>query len=604
MIVTWMFASSLVGAALFFVGGYLMRGMRVEPGGAALAPNLPPPVSAGDGAELADLRSQRAALQGELDRSKAEVKQQQSQSKKQEGDLKKQEQQFRDKETQFKEKEAASAKTVAELRSVAASAASGDDDDSEKTQVTKKADDSAALRTELLRVKADAAQRDRATTKKTAELQAAVKTAEAKASEQTKMLEKAKKEAGKKPAAAKGEDSSALRKEIEQLKGQRDELAAKAIEELGKLGVPKPLLKRLLGSDGGAAAEPAKSAVKNTMMGAPGAAAANDAEAKKLRGELEKIKADAATAEKAAKAEAAELRTLLEQAQASVGDDTVVRPTVDSDEALAKAESKAKELEGKITQLQLTVRTAEEKSAQSDRLNEQLDEAREELKELENDSVSMKEHQELKAKQRDMLVKAQMMQQRVAELERYADEAVELRQKSGESAAILQEVEALRENKKDLEAKLFATGYREEKTASGPGPKAPLPRKKGEEVSVGTSLDDHLDSVIKRGEAEALVISDEQGLLLSSAGEVEIHEALAVVASMVQQLGERSSELLPLTKMRSAELVDGNGASLYAHSIEVEGSFLTVAALRNQAVEHGLGEVVGDLARIIQRIES
>jgi len=200
----------------------------------------------------------------------------------------------------------------------------------------------------------------------------------------------------------------------------------------------------------------------------------------------------------------------------------------------------------------------------------------------------------LRRKERELLVKANLLSQRVRELRSYADENAALRSRLVDFDAALARAGALQRRVKELEARDFAA----EATAPTAAPASP-PVSAG--ASVGATLDDNLAAVLRAFGARVAVVADANGLLLGGAGDRSLQENLAAVAGFVLETAERAAEFLPLGSPHRVELQYAGGIQLSTRMFICDGEAMALTLL--QPGELTLDKPIeGAVAAIVQLI--
>ncbi|MBK6848207.1 MAG: hypothetical protein IPG96_11955 [Proteobacteria bacterium] len=278
-------------------------------------------------------------------------------------------------------------------------------------------------------------------------------------------------------------------------------------------------------------------------------------------------------------------------------------------QAMTGADRAAAEGKERLAQLQEQLAAAEARAAlrggagDSERL-EQLRAEHAELarqcEQLKASSVPAEEVEQLRGKQRHMLVQARMMQQQLGEMEEHARENVGLKRQLALAQAELATAAQLAQRLRRSEARLLAAGLAVDEAVA---PSArPVMASAIAAAPRANALEQQLARLVAPGAAHAVVLADERGLQLAAAGTETYHEALAVLSANIAELGQTASTLLPFDAGRSLQLVDRNGLSIGTRMFEAAGQGFLVAALgASLAQRPELEEVVSAVTEIVER---
>lgn len=304
-------------------------------------------------------------------------------------------------------------------------------------------------------------------------------------------------------------------------------------------------------------------------------AARSDARRQEIEGELEQQRAALQQATAGAERAAAEGRARLAQLQ----------------EALAAAEAR------------VALRGGAGDSERLDLLRAEHAELARQLEQLKASSVPAEEVEQLRGKQRHMLVQARMMQQQLGEMEEHARENVGLKHQLALAQAELVAAEQLTQRLRRSEARLLAAGLAVDAADElAPSARPAPPSAAGPAAPRANALEQQLARLVVPGAAHAVVLADERGLQLAAAGTETYHEALAVLSANIAELGQTASALLPFDAGRSLLLVDRNGLSIGTRMFQAAGQGFLVAALgASLAQRPELEEVVSAVTEIVER---
>jgi chromosome segregation ATPase len=261
------------------------------------------------------------------------------------------------------------------------------------------------------------------------------------------------------------------------------------------------------------------------------------------------------------------------------------------------------EAKSEIRDLQKKLVVAEQRAQSSEALRDELAQLRAQVEESGQQIADKEEMEGLRKKQRELQLKSQMLNERVEQMQVYADENVTLRDrlKSLESAA--ESLEASQQRVKDLEAKLFARAADDslEKTAEVVTLNDEETAKVTHTGSVAATLDGQLKRLSREPSCRVAVLADSQGLLLSGSGESRYYEPLAGVAGMIHEMAQRTREFLPLGAPQLVQVSDGNNVSLYARLLKMERELFALCTLgqRRGATDPLVEEVAEALPHVL-----
>jgi hypothetical protein len=178
----------------------------------------------------------------------------------------------------------------------------------------------------------------------------------------------------------------------------------------------------------------------------------------------------------------------------------------------------------------------------------------------------------LNAEQKRLRLDAEMMARRLQELQQGQNEIASLRSQAAEAEALNEEVNYLRRREQELEARLYASGFR---VTHDPPPAA---KPSGTSAPSGT-LESNLNALVKSPGPRTAVLADTQGFLIARAGESVVEEGLAAFAAVVAEMVTRARSMLPLADVESVRLTDANKTILTCRLFETEDMVLGVATL-------------------------
>lgn len=267
--------------------------------------------------------------------------------------------------------------------------------------------------------------------------------------------------------------------------------------------------------------------------------------------------------------------------------ETQLQQSQSASQELAEAQRRLREVEG-------TLESARTKAERSEALLAENSKLRNEIEHLSKTTVSDKELEKLQIQQADMQLKANIQQKKLAEMERHAAENASLRQQLGDYEGLVAERDSLRVLVQSLKAKAFAAGILDtEENADD------ATNDRDNEKTLVVNLDEMNSKMRRRSDDKVMdaaiekllteqmsklglhnaVLADTQGFPLAAAGPEERLEALAVITSMIADLGEQSRGLLPVGQLSSCELGDDNGLRLNSQFFDADGQALALTML-------------------------
>jgi hypothetical protein len=192
---------------------------------------------------------------------------------------------------------------------------------------------------------------------------------------------------------------------------------------------------------------------------------------------------------------------------------------------------------------------------QDEALRQALDATQGRLAALEQSTVPLAEKERLERRERELMVRSGLLGQRLAELERHAEENALLRSR-------VRELEALRQRATVLEARVRAAQARGGIPAEPAAPPTSVGSAGEPSPLVGATVAGTLESgllqVLETSRGISAVLADQRGFPLVGVGDRAHHEALEVLTSLAQELARQTTDLLPLGAARSVD-VQGTG---------------------------------------------
>lgn len=218
---------------------------------------------------------------------------------------------------------------------------------------------------------------------------------------------------------------------------------------------------------------------------------------------------------------------------------------------------------------------------------------------LENDLKRLNEQQQ----ERNLRMK--MLTDRVAELETYAEENAALR---GERDALKRELERLRRSTREALVAPPASPRVQVDTAGvahimRPSQSGTTRRVQESELTLESSLKQHLTALISREPGLIAVLSDDNGFPVAGVGSDQQQESVAVLTSLAQELAFRVKEFVDLERIERLELADGAGRALRIRFFDWESQALALGCLgkRSLAVNPDEERVVAAFPKLLRR---
>jgi hypothetical protein len=219
---------------------------------------------------------------------------------------------------------------------------------------------------------------------------------------------------------------------------------------------------------------------------------------------------------------------------------------------------------------------------------------------LENDVKRLNEQLE----ERNLRVK--MLTDRITELETYAEENASLR---GERDALKRELERLRRTTRDSLASSPPAAPRVQVDTAGvahimrPSQSGTTRRVPDSELTLESSLKQHLASLIAREPGLIAVLSDDNGFPVAGVGSDQQQESVSVLTSLAQELAFRVKEFVDLERIERMELADGAGRAIRIRFFDWESQALALGCLgkRSLAVNPDEERVVAAFPNLLRR---
>lgn len=218
---------------------------------------------------------------------------------------------------------------------------------------------------------------------------------------------------------------------------------------------------------------------------------------------------------------------------------------------------------------------------------------------LENDVKRLSEQQQ------ERTLRMKMLSDRVAELEAYAEENASLK---SECDALKREVERLRRSTRESLAAPPAAPRVQVDTAGvahimRPSQSGTTRRVQDSELTLESSLKQHLTSLIAREPGLIAVLSDDNGFPVAGVGSDQQQESVSVLTSLAQELAFRVKEFVDLERIERMELADGAGRAIRIRFFDWESQALALGCLgkRSLVVNPDEERVVAAFPNLLRR---
>jgi hypothetical protein len=254
--------------------------------------------------------------------------------------------------------------------------------------------------------------------------------------------------------------------------------------------------------------------------------------------------------------------------------------------------------EDEAREVKVQLAAAQAKLAEMANLLEENRGLRDEVSDLRLHQQASSDLERLTAEHKQLRLDAELMARRLQELQHDQSELGPLRAQAADAAALVEEVAYLRRREKDLEAQIYASGFRTSRElpaiSDEAAPQTPM-----------TDMESNLHSLVGRQSARTAVLADAQGFLIASAGDSSVQEGLAAFAAVAGDLVSRARNLLPLTSVESVRVTDANATVLTCHLFESEGQALGLATLgAGEPAPESTAQAIVGLASLLSSGES
>lgn len=265
-----------------------------------------------------------------------------------------------------------------------------------------------------------------------------------------------------------------------------------------------------------------------------------------------------------------------------------------------KSASLVPPLKKRLEEVEHSQATRARAAAQSDEktrgLERELARARDDIERLESQLAARVDTQtqslvsdvkRLEEKQQERNLRVKMLEDRITELQSYAEENAALR---GERDALRRDVERLRRAARDSLAPPSAPP-RVQVDHAGVVTHISRAAQSGtrrvhdtDEHTLESSLKQHLARLMSREPGLIAVLSDDNGFPVAGVGTDQQQESVSVLTSLTQELAFRVKEFVDLERIERMELADGAGRALRVRFFDWETQPLALACLGKRSL--------------------
>jgi regulator of replication initiation timing len=255
--------------------------------------------------------------------------------------------------------------------------------------------------------------------------------------------------------------------------------------------------------------------------------------------------------------------------------DRLAQENAELREERAWAEREVKALAGRgdeAKDARVELAAAQAKLAELARLLEENQKLRDEVADLRMHQEASGELERLTAEHKRLRLDAELMARRLQELLQEQTELTSLRGQAADAAALTEEVVYLRRREQDLEAQIYAKGFRMSREMPAIADQLPA-------QTPISDMETNLHLLLNPSGPRTAVLADAQGFLIASAGQSVAQEGLAAFAAVAGDMAARARMLLPLAGVESVRVTDANSMVLTCHLFECEKQGLGLATL-------------------------
>lgn len=294
------------------------------------------------------------------------------------------------------------------------------------------------------------------------------------------------------------------------------------------------------------------------------------------------------------RAQAEKLSESLRAAEARRADsERLAQEIVELREERAQAAQSQQDQQGEAKDAKVQLAAAQAKLAELAQVLDENRRLRDQVEDLRAHQNASEELDRLNAEHKRLRLDAELMARRLQELLQDQGEISALRAQAADTVSLQEEVAYLRRREKDLEAQLYSCGFRISRdmpvVVDPPLPASPM----------GT-MESNLQTLVGEPGPRTAVLADTQGFLIASVGESWVEEGLAAFAAVAADMVTRTRGLLPVSKIETVKLTDANHTVLTCRLFESEGHGLGLATLgSDEPPPEGTGQAVAGLAAIL-----
>jgi chromosome segregation ATPase len=237
--------------------------------------------------------------------------------------------------------------------------------------------------------------------------------------------------------------------------------------------------------------------------------------------------------------------------------------------------------QAELRDLRVKLQIAQAKLAEVDRLVEENRDLRIENDDLQACREAGAELERLRGEHKQLRIDAELMGQKLEELEGQEMEMTELRAKAEELVFLTTEVAELRARESALQAKLFSAG-RLPTTNLQPHAALDMDAQVGNSpptAGPAGSMDLGLDALLRDKNARTAVLADGNGFVIANAGETYAQEGLAAFTGLMGEMTMRARTFLPLGDLVNLKIIDSNAVAISCRFFESAGMSYALATV-------------------------
>jgi chromosome segregation ATPase len=232
--------------------------------------------------------------------------------------------------------------------------------------------------------------------------------------------------------------------------------------------------------------------------------------------------------------------------------------------------------QAELKDLRVKLQIAQAKLAEVDRLVEENRDLRIENDELQAHREAGVELEQLRGEHKQLRINAELMAQKLEELEGQEAELTELRAKAEEIVSLTTEVAELRVRESALQAKLFSAGRLPTMNLQ---PRVALDMNTEIGDMKAGVLPVGLDALLRAKNARTAVLADGNGFVIANAGETYAQEGLAAFTGLMGEMTMRARTFLPLGDLVNLKIIDSNAVAISCRFFESAGMSYALATV-------------------------